>query len=115
MLHRSDALRAEHGDVDHADASASRPLLRPSTNVSGHSGTRTILVHLVPTWVDVAGKPLNAVHKLVDLPAVVHDAVNMLLGFVASAFGISLGSFLLQAPRGGWEAPRGLRGWGPSN
>ena len=64
MLHRSDALRAEHGDVDHADASASRPLLRPSTNVSGHSGTRTILVHLLPTWVDVAGKPLNAVHKL---------------------------------------------------
>ena len=89
MLHRSDALRAEHGDLHHADASASRPLLRPSTNVSGHSGTRTILVHLLPTWVDVAGKPLNAVHKLVDLPAVVHDAVNVLLGFVASAFGIS--------------------------
>ena len=77
MLHRSDALRAEHGAVDHADASASRPLLRPSTNVSGHSGTRTILVHLLPTWVDVAGKPLKAVHNLVDLPAVVRDAVNV--------------------------------------
>ena len=88
MLHRSDALRAEHGDVDHADASASRPLLRPSTNVSGHSGTRTILVHLLPTWVDVAGKPLKAVHNLVvDLPADVHDAVNKLLGFVAAVRG----------------------------
>ena len=78
MLHRSDALRAEHGAVDHADASASRPLLRPSTNVSGHSGTRTILVHLLPTWVDVAGNTLNEVHEVFDLPAAVHDAADQL-------------------------------------
>ena len=114
MLHRSDALRAEHGDVDHADASASRPLLRPSTNVSGHSGTRTILVHLLPTWVDVAGKPLNAVHKLVDLPAVVRDAVNVrpLHSPCSSAQAIcSLAAWLAPAPLGPGQAlsPRDQR------